>query len=280
MCNSTGQRSVGVILYILGLLIAGVMFMVIGNEYNKDPTDYDKVKTFFWVYAIAMLIGTIGLILDNGDRFCGEEEFKDVDYFGGLFQVVSGFAWAGFGVGLAHYYEKKFIGAAPTSGSLVKNADERGSLAYLSGVAAIFYGFGGLLSLKKLLCCEGFDCSMANIFNIVNMVLSVILIVFWFLFADRLEKDPQVQAGDKDRRTFSYLIGVVYILMALMGSLMILEVCGCGGGEKKPGYDDGYNPKPGYDDGYNGGGQGYNGGNQGYGDDTTTGYGEKPRPSY
>lgn len=277
MCNSTGQRSVGVILYILGLLVAGVMFMVIGSEYNKDPSDYEKMKTYFWVYAIAMLIGTIGLILDNGDRFCGEEEFKDVDYFGGLFQVVSGFAWAGFGVGLAIYYTSKYTDTTNVS---TQYADERGSLAYLSGVAAIFYGFGGLLNLKKLLCCQGFDCSMGNIFNIVNMVLSLVLIVFWFLFADRLEKDPLTQAGDKDRKTFAYLIGVVYILMALMGSLMILEVCGCGGGGGGGGYDDGYKPKPGYDDGYNGGNQGYNGGNQGYGDDTTTGYGEKPRPSY
>jgi len=265
MCNSTGQRSVGAVLYILGLLVAGVMFMVIGSEYNKSNTDYEKLNTFFWVYAISMLIGTIGLVLDHGDRFCGEEEFKDVDYFGGLFQVVAGFAWAGFGVGIAHYYEKNLHSAAGS-------ADERGSLAYLSGVAAIFYGFGSLFTLKKLLCCEGFDCGMASIFNIVNMVLCILLIVFWFVFADKLENDPagsaNVNDGDKDRRTFAYLIGVVYILMGLMGTLLILDVCTGGGGPQpiEPGYGGGYN-------------DGYDNQQGGYGDDTTTGYGQQ-RPSY
>jgi len=273
MCNSTGQRGAGAILYILGLLVAGVMFMVIGNEYNQSSTNYDHLNTYFWVYAIAMLIGTIGLILDNGDRFCGEEEFKDVDYFGGLFQVVSGFAWAGFGVGIAHYYEASLVAAAGS-------ADERGNLAYLSGVAAIFYGFGSLFLLKKILCCEGFDCGMGSILNIVNMVLSILLIVFWFLFADRLEKDPASNTGDDDRRTFSYLLGVVYLLMGLLGTLLVLDVCGCGG-KKKPspdyGYDDngydngGYKPEPGYGDNGGYGGQGYNDGNKGgYGEETTT----------
>jgi hypothetical protein len=275
MCNSTGQRSTGAVLYILGLLIAGVMFMVIGSEYNKDPTDYDHLKTYFWVYAISMLIGTIGLILDNGDRFCGEEEFKDVDYFGGLFQVVAGFAWAGFGVGMAHYYEAGVLNLPSTSAA----ADERGNLAYLSGVAAIFYAFGSLFTLKRLLCCEGFSCDMASIFNIVNMLLCILLIVFWFVFADKLEKDPLLQSGDKDRRTFSYLLGVVYILMGLMGSLLVLDVCGCGGGDDKPikpSYGDDYGKpdygKPDYgkpSDGY---------GKPSYGDDTTTGYGSQPQP--
>lgn len=266
MCNSTGQRSVGAILYILGLLVAGVMFMVIGSEYNQSSTDYDKLKTYFWVYAISMLIGTIGLILDNGDRFCGEEEVKDVEYFGGLFQVVSGFAWAGLGVGLAHYYEANLVSVA---------WEEREHLAWLSGVAAIFYGFGALFTLKQLLCCEGFSCGLSAIFQIVNMVLSIMLIVFWFMFADKLSKDPADDKGDGDRRTFSYLLGVVYILMGLMGVLLMFGICS-GGDRKKPvygndGYDDGYN-NGGYDNGggyNNGGDQGY-GGNQGYGEETTT----------
>jgi len=251
-------------LYILGLLVAGVMFMVIGSEYNQSSTDYDKLNTFFWVYAISMLIGTIGLILDNGDRFCGEEEVKDVEYFGGLFQVVSGFAWAGFGVGLAHYYEANQVTIA---------AEERENLAWMSGVAAIFYGFGGLLSLKQLLCCEGFSCGLGNIFQIVNMILSVMLIVFWFVFADKLNTDPASAAGDDDRRTFSYLIGVVYILMGLMGVLLMFGICS-GGDKPKP---KPYEPEYGRDDGYdnrgydNGGGQGYNqGGGGGYGEETTT----------
>jgi len=265
MCNSSGQRTIGAVLYILGLLVAGVMFMVIGNEYNQAITDFDHLNTYFWVYAIAMLIGTIGLVLDNGDRFCGEEEFKDVDYFGGLFQVVSGFAWAGFGVGIAHYYETA-LATVPSS------ADERGSLAYLSGVAAIFYGFGALFTLKKLLCCEGFSCDMTSIFNMVNMVLCILLIVFWFVFADKLEENPASSAGDDDRRTFAYLLGVVYILMGLMGSLLILDVCSGSGGSSsgKGDYDDG-----GYDNN-----QGGYGGGGGYGEDTTTGYGEQPRPGY
>jgi len=268
MCNVTIFRSAGAGLYVLGLLVGGVMFCVIGAQYNETAPDNTDLKTYFWVYAIAMVLAAIGLVLDNGNRFCGEEEFKGVDYFGGLFQVVSVFAWGALGVGIAHYYEDALF-AAPTSG------EERGSLAYLSGVAAILYGFGSLFTLKKLLCCEGFSCDMASIFNIVNMVLCILLIVFWFVFADKLEEDPAAEAGDDDRRTFAYLLGVVYILMGLMGSLLIVDVCG-----SKPKPKPVYGGDGGYNDGYDNqdGGYGNQGGN--YGDDTTTGYGGNQRPSY
>jgi len=262
MCNITAQRSAGAGLYILGLLVAGIMFMVIGSEYNKSNTDESHLETYFWVYAISMLVGSIGLVLDNGERFCGEEEFKGLDYFGGLFQVVSGFAWAGFGVGIAHYYEASFYVIAPAGQSA---ADERGGLAWMSGVAAIFHGLGSIFALRKLICCEGCDCSMASIFNIVNIVLDISLIIFWFLFADALETDPAANAGDDDRRTYSYLIGVIYILMSLLGSLLLFDVfCGGDDYEPKPAYDEGYEQRPSYND-----------------EQPTPGYGDEPkRPSY
>lgn len=238
MCSSNIQRSTGGIVYTLGLLVAGVMFIVIGSEYNDDSTDYDHLRDYFWVYAIAHFVGTCGLILDNGGRFCGEEEIKDVEYFGGLFQVVAGFAWAGFGVGLARYYESAYV---------TVGADERGSLAYLSGVAAIFFGFGAILTLKKLICCEGgFQCNIASIIGLTNTLLSILLIIFWFLFADKLEEDPASNAGDDDRRTFSYLLGIIYILMSFGGVGPVIEMCcgSCCGGSDKP--NDNYGPKDNY----------------------------------
>lgn len=281
MCNTIITRSSGAGLYVLGLLVAGVMFMVIGAQYNEDNPKQKDLKTFFWVYSIAMLLAAIGLVLDNGNRFCGEEEFKGADYFGGLFQVVAVFAWAALGVGIAHYYEDSTYGALGA-------ADERSALAWLSGVASIFFAFGALFMLKEILCCEGFKCNMVTIFEITNMVLQLALVVFWFLWAEKMSKagNPALLATgafglltkEKDLTTYSYLIGVVYILMALLGSLLFLDIC-CGGDKPEPkpygndGYDDkpAYGEKPGYGD--NGGGGGY--------DDTTTGYGQqRPQPAY
>jgi len=268
MCNVTIFRSAGAGLYVLGLLVGGVMFCVIGAQYNETAPDNTDLKTYFWVYAIAMVLAAIGLVLDNGNRFCGEEEFKGVDYFGGLFQVVSVFAWGALGVGIAHYYEDSTF-------QLANANEERGALGWLSGVAAIFFGLGALFMLKEILCCEGFACNMITIFEITNMVLQLALIVFWFLWANEMEDVGLCCTKQKDLTTYSYLIGVIYILMALLGSLLFLDIC-CGGGDDdykpKPGYDDGYNPKPGYGDNKPGYGGGY--------DDTTTGYGNQPQPAY
>jgi len=270
MCTPMIFRSAGAGLYVLGLLVAGVMFMIIGSEYNDNAPDQKDLKTFFWVYAIAMVLAAIGLVLDNGNRFCGEEEFKGVDYFGGLFQVVSVFAWGALGVGLAHYYENGTF-------AVINANEERSALGWLSGVAAIFFGLGALFMLKEILCCEGFNCNMITIFEITNMVLQLALIVFWFLWANEMDKAGTCCKKEKDLTTYSYLIGVIYILMALLGSLLFLDIC-CGGGPDpvkpvKP-YDDGYDNKPNYGDNkpnYGGGG--------GY-DDTTTGYGNQPQPAY
>lgn len=279
MCSPTIFRSAGAGLYVLGVLVAGVMFMVIGAQYGDSNPDNDDLKTFFWVYSIAMLLGAIGLVLDNGNRFCGEEEFKGVDYFGGLFQVVAVFSWAALGVGIAHYYEN---GVLAPLGVLTDRSEERAALGWLSGVAAIFFGLGALFMLKEILCCEGFACNMITIFELTNMVLQLALIVFWFLWANQMDDDGMF-AGTKqsDLSTYSYLIGAIYILMALLGSLLFLDIC-CGG-------DDDYKPKPGYDDGYDKPAYGdnkpsYGDNKPGYGggyDDTTTGYGgNQPAPAY
>lgn len=275
MCNVTGQKITGAILYILGLLVAGVMLMVIGAEYNADDTSNDDLSTYFWVYAIAMLLGAIGLVLENGDRFCGEEEIKNVEYFGGLFQVCAVFAWAALGVGLAHFFEdgQFFIGGLCN----LESADERSSLAYMSGVAAIFFGFGSLFVLKKLLCCEGNFCDMEFILSLINMFLMILLVVCWFVYADKMEDDPCAESGSAvdDRRTMTYLIGTVFLLMGIFGVLKILGVCFMGNDDKYPDdggkYDDGYDQRPAYDKPvpapYGG---------DGYGDETTTGYGAQP----
>jgi len=263
MCSPTIFRSAGAGLYILGLLVAGVMFMIIGSEYNKSAPDNTDLKTYFWVYAISMVLAAIGLVLDHGNRFCGEEEFKGVDYFGGLFEVVAVFAWGALGVGIAHYYEDGTF-------NLLNANEERGALGWLSGVAAIFFGFGALFRLKQILCCEGFSCGMDTIFSFTNIVLQLALIVFWFLWANEMEDVGVCCAKAGDLRTYSYLIGIIYILMALLGALLFLEIC-CGGDDPKPpkpdyGYDDkpSYGDKPGYGGGY---------------DDTTTGYGNQPGPA-
>lgn len=290
MCNPTGQKITGGILYILGLLVAGVMFMIIGAEYNKDDTDNDKLRDYFWGYSISLLLGAIGLVLENGDRFCGEEEVKNVAYFGGLFQVCAVFAWSALGVGFAHFYDsaQAWIGGTPAGGPNLESADERASFAYMSGVASIFFGFGSLFVLKKLLCCEGNFCDMEFILSLINMFLMILLTVCWFLYAVALEDSPLEDGDDEDdRRTYSYLIGVVFLIMGIFGVLKILgALCNDDKPDYDNGYDDGYdmrkgdyNEKPGYDKpGYDK--PGYGGNDGGYGDDTTTGYGQPQQPQY
>lgn len=265
------MRTIGAVFYILGFLVAGVMFMVIGAEFNKDDeASNDDLRTYFWIYAVSLFFAAIGTILENGDRFCGEEEQKNVDYFGGLFQLVAVFAWAGFGIGLAHFFEDEQYftqGTNPRNAFVnTESADERANLSWLSGVAAIVYMVGSVLSMRQLLCCEGFSCTMSVAVNIANIFLCLILVIFWFLFADRINVfdsflDPNLILEDPNKiSTYSYLIGVVYIIIGLVGALKIFEFCGnCFGGKgygKKPSYG----PKPGYK--------------------PKPSYGEQPRPSY
>lgn len=269
MCTPTLMRSMGAGLYILGMLVAGVMFIVIGAEYGENTPSNDDLNVYFWVYAISMLLAAIGLVVDNGNRFCGEEEFKGVDYFGGLFQICAVFTWAALGVGFAHYYSDDVVGNAVTA---LAAFDERSALAWLSGVAAIFFAFGSLFMLKEILCCEGFSCNMMTIFEIANMVLQIALIVFWFLFADVLNKETPTASEEDNHETYAYLIGIIFIIMALLGAFLFLDLC-CGGSDDKPSYGS----NDGYDDGY-GKNDGYGNTGGGYGDDTTTGYGQQPQP--
>lgn len=254
MCSTTAQRSVGAVFYIIGFLVAGIMFCIIGSEYNKPDTSNDQLRTFFWIYAIALFFAAIGTILENGDRFCGEEDAKNVDYFGGLFQLVSVFAWSGFGAGIAHFYQDEQYWADRPTDTVINtvSANERSSLAWLSGVAAIVFLVGSLLTMKRLLCCDGFKFTMAVAKSFAEMFLCIILVVFWFLYADKLNKDLGETAADDDRRTFSYLIGVVYIIFALVGILLFFDFCKMNRKPygKKPvvpyGTKPAYGAKPGY----------------------------------
>jgi len=266
------MRSVGAVFYILGFLIAGVMFVVIGSEYNKDDTDNENLQTFYWIYAVSLFFAACGTILENGDRFCGGEELKEVDYFGGLFQLVAVFAWAGFGVGLAHYCEDNqyWTGGDPSLGESQTSADERSTLAWLSGVTAIVFAVGALLMLKDLLCCDGFSCSITTAQAFANMFICILLVILWFLFADKLNSNIGETDDDDKRRDYAYIIGVIYIIFALVGILSFLSICSCCGGSKKP-----YKPRPDY-------GQqrpSYDNNRPSYGDNKPS-YGQKPDAGY
>lgn len=277
MCPPKVFRSVGSILFLVGYLTAGIMLIIVGVEYNKSDTSNDKLSTFFWIYAGAMLMGTVGSVLDNGDRFCGQTEEdegkpREIDYFGGIFQVVAGFAWAGFGAGIAFFYADSQNFIAGTTGVNTVSADERENLAWLSGIAAIFYAFGSLFVLKELLCCEAFNCGLELILNLGNMVLMILLVIFWFLFADALGKQPFSNGNDDNRRNYAIALGVFYVIQGLEGILMFMLSC-CFGNSPEPVEPvDPVQPiDPGYGDdtttGYNNGQQGYNPGQdqgQGY----------------
>jgi len=136
----------------------------------------------------------------------------------------------------------------------------------------IFFGFGSIFMLKKILCCEGFDCNMMTIFELLNPVLMIALIVLWFVFADALSNTSPTSSDWDDQQIYAIVIGVIYILMALSGVFMFLDICCCNDEPEKPSYgsNDGYgsdgygNNKPSYGGGY---------------DDTTTGYGQQPQPN-
>lgn len=279
------MRSVGAVFYILGFLIAGVMFIVIGSEYNKNPTDNDNLSTFYWIYAVSLFFAACGTILENGDRFCGGEEVKEVDYFGGLFQLVAVFAWAGFGVGLAHFTEDEqyWNNGDPSQLESQESADERSTLAWLSGVTAIVFAVGALLMLKELLCCDGFSCSITTAQAFANMFICILLVILWFLFADKLNSNIGETGDDDKRRDYAYIIGVIFIIFSLVGILSFLSICNFGsGGSKKPykprpdyGQRPSYDNKPGYGDNR----PSYGDNKPGYGGQPDAGYGP-PKPGY
>lgn len=277
------MRSVGAVFYILGFLIAGVMFIVIGSEYGKDDTDNENLSTFYWIYAVSLFFAACGTIMENGDRFCGGEELKEVDYFGGLFQLVAVFGWAGFGVGLAHFTqdEQYWVNGDPSQGADQTSADETGTLAWLSGVTAIVFAVGAFLMLKDIICCDGFSCSVMTAQAFANMFICVLLVILWFLFADVINDNPGEETDDDDkRRDYAYIIGVILIIFALVGILSFLSICG---GSKKPykpsyGGKPSYGNRPSYDDSYKPGYDKPDYGKPGYG--PKPGYGGKPEPGY
>jgi len=229
MCGVAAQKTTGALLYIFGLLIAGAMMMATGSQFDAfDQTvgnpDTSNLQLFFWIYTVALFFAAIGMILEFGETFCGAEEEKGVEYFGGLLTLVSIFSLFGFGLGIAIYYDQtKFDTTTPSSIS------EISSLAWLSGIAGVLLIIGSLLVLKDLLCCTGdFRCDLLAAVQIINMFLAVLLTIFWFLWAGEQDESGYgaYRPGDANDqvRTYSYLIGVVYLLFALIGILKILGV--------------------------------------------------------
>jgi hypothetical protein len=153
------------------------------------------------------------------------------------------FAWAGFGVGIAHFYEDAQYWADSPTDSVISEeaATERSTLAWLSGVTAIVFALGSFLMLKDIICCDGFSCSIATAQAFANMFICVLLVILWFLYAEKLNGDLGESDDDNKRRDYAYIIGVIFIIFSLVGILSFLSICNFGSGGKKP-----YKPRPGY----------------------------------
>lgn len=241
MCSPKGQTIAGAVFYTLGLLVAGGMMLGAGAEFNKTNTDNDKLRNLFWVYFAALLLSAVGMILEFGEKFCGGEVNKDTVYFGGLFALVSIFGLASFGLGLAIYFDdSQYLNPADYAGLSAASSVQRQALGFLSGVAAIFLLFGSLLVLKDLITCnfKNFVCDLYSTVQFTNMLMAVLLVIFWFLWAaaadgpeeatkltstNPLEAAKELENSFKDLRTYSYLIGVVYLIMGLTGLLKLFS---------------------------------------------------------
>merc|ERR1719461_1894741 len=120
--------------------------MAVGAEFDSfgdGAPDVGNMQIFFWIYTVSLFFAAIGMILEFGETFCGEEQEKSTDYFGGLLTLIAIFALFGFGLGMAIYYdETKFNTTTPSS------VGEISSLAWLSGMAGICLIIGSLLVLK------------------------------------------------------------------------------------------------------------------------------------
>jgi len=219
VCTPECMKGSGAAMYVIGFIAAGIAFIMVGVQYDKTPADFHTVHYDIWVYAWALMVAAVGIILDTEQVFCGDDTHRNVGYFAGLFELVGIFGMGAFGFGLAVYF------------SNVKNYDDETILEYASdrrdiscmiAVSSIVYLLGAVLVVVDLYCKGKFLSSIRSMLSFFNMLMCILLTIMWFLFADAMVSTKK--NADKHAREYAYVIGVVLILTGLAGFLKCIGV--------------------------------------------------------
>jgi len=205
------MKTLGAIMYVVGFLVAGVMFILVGAQFDKTTPDLSEIHYYIWVYAWSLMAAAVGIILETERVFCGDETKSKLGYFAGLFELVGIFGMGAFGFGLAVYFsDAKNADAAAT----LVSANDRRDLSSMIAVASLVYLFGAVLVVldlyRKTKSCFNVNSSL----RYLNMVVSVLLCIFWFLFADAM-----VSTSANKSKTYSYVIGSVLLFTGVGGFL-------------------------------------------------------------
>jgi len=214
VCRQTCMKSLGATMYVLGFLVAGAMFICVGAEFDKITPDLSDVHYYIWVYAWALMATAVGIILETEQLFCGDYTNRRVGYFAGLFELVGIFGMGALGFGLAVYFsDSKNSDAAATSVS----ANDRRDLSSMIAVSSLVYLLGAVLMAVHF-CREGKQCcNVYSALRYLNMVICVVLSIFWFLLADAM---VSTSSNVLNRlKAYSYVIGSLLLLTGVFGFL-------------------------------------------------------------
>jgi len=214
VCTPECMKYSGAAMYVIGFVAAGIAFIMVGVQYDKTPSDFHDVHYDIWVYAWALMVAAVGIILETEQVFCGDDTHRNVGYFAGLFELVGIFGMGAFGFGLAVYFSNvKNVDDATIS----EYANDRRDLCSMIAVSSIVYLVGAVLLVVDVYRKVNSLCSIRSILSYFNMFMCILLTTMWFLFAADMVSTRK--NADRGAREYAYVIGVVLILTGLAGFL-------------------------------------------------------------
>jgi len=216
VCTPQCMKASGVAMYVIGFFAAGIAFIMVGVHYEKTPADFHDVHYDVWVYAWALVIAAVGIILETEQEFCGDDTDRNWGYFAGLFELVGIFGMGAFGFGLAMYFSNA---KNEDDVAISLYASDRRDISCMIAVSSIFYLLGAVLVVVD----KGLF-SFTSLLSYFNMVMCILLTIFWFLFASAMV--GTTDSADERAMEYAYVIGVILTLTGLAGFLKCIGAVG------------------------------------------------------
>jgi len=214
VCTPECMKYSGAAMYAAGFVAAGIAVIMVGAQYDKTPADFHDVHYDIWIYAWALMVAAVGIILETQQVFCGDDTHRNVGYFAGLFELVGIFGMGAFGFGLAVYFSNV---KNDDDAAISEYADDRRDICSMIAVSSIVYLLGAVLVVVDLFRKGKSLCSIRSILSYFNMLMCILLTTMWFLFAGAMVSTKK--NADKTAREYALVIGIVLILTGLAGHL-------------------------------------------------------------
>jgi len=214
VCTPECMKFSGAAMYVVGFFASGIAFIMVGVQYDKTPSDFHDVHYDIWVYAWALMLAAVGIILDTEQVFCGDDTHRNVGYFAGLFELAGIFGMGAFGFGLAVYFSNV---KNDDDAAISEYAYDRRDLCSMIAVSSFWYLLGAVLVVVDQYCKEALLCSVRSMLSYLNMFMCLLLTIMWFLFASAMVSTKD--NADKTAREYAYVIGVVLMVTGLAGFL-------------------------------------------------------------